>query len=411
MKILQINTCHYRRGGADVVYLNTSQLLRERGHIVINFSNLSRLNIQDTNNSYFVNEIDYFSLSSLKKALNIPRFIYSSEAKEKIEKLIKKEKPDIAHIHLYKGTLTPSILVALKQNNIPTVITLHDYGLLCPHNTFLDGKNMICEKCLITNNSINCIVNKCNRNNFLLSTVSAFEFAVHKIVFPFSKYFDKLIAVSNFGLQIHSRKAEFKEKIVHLYNFYPKLNSTLPNTNKGDYFLSFGRLSHEKGIYTLIKSWKKLNPEILLKIVGDGPILYDVMKFIKENKLTNVEILGYKKDKSLNEIINKASFIIVPSECYENNPLAIIEAYSNGKPVIASRTGGIPEIVVENKTGYFFEMGNVDQLSEVVNLASKISADEYSKMSKNSRKFAEVNFSEDKHYIELMNIYNSLIIK
>lgn len=409
MKILQINNCHFRRGGADVVYLNTTELLLKNGHEVINFSQQTSTNVNLESKEYFIDQIDFFKLSYAEKLLKTPRFFYSTEAKRKLENLIKTESPDIAHIHTYKGTLTPSILIPLKKYKIPVVITLHDYGLLCPHNLFLDGKGQICEKCLTSNNSINCILNKCNRNNIFLSTVSSLEFAFHKTFISFPNYFDKLIAVSKFGLEIHSRKKELKLMLHHLYNFYPGFSTTTPNNLKGDYFLYFGRLSHEKGIHTLLKAWANIKSGIILKIVGDGPLMPEVKKFIIENKISNIEIIGFKKGKELDYLINNAAFIIVPSECYENNPLTIIEAYANGKPVIAARIGGITEIVVENKTGFLYEMGSVDQLTQNIIIASKIQNEEYLELSKNARKFSEDNFSEKKHYDELLNIYKSTI--
>ena len=409
MKILQINTCNYRRGGADVVYLNTCQLLRERGHDVINFSKFSKFNIDVQNDNYFVKDIDYFHLSPIKEILYIPRFLYSIEAKEKLDIFIRIAKPDVAHIHLYKGILTSSILQSLKLHKIPVVITLHDYELLCPRSLFIDGKGKICEKCLISNNSINCVINKCNRNNMLLSILTAFEFSFHKRLFPFHKYFDKLITVSKFGKRIHSRRPELKNLLVHLYNFYPKLEFNLPNYVKGDYFLSFGRLSPEKGILTLIKAWEKMKSHKLLKIAGEGPIQNDIRTYIEENKLSNIEMLGFQQGAVLHELIRNASFIIVPSECYENNPLSIVEAYSNGKPVIATRIGGITEIVIENKTGFTFELGNIEQLVNILVKSSKISEEEYSTLSKNARHFSDMHFSEEEHYSKLIEIYNSVL--
>lgn len=410
MKILQINVCHYRRGGADVVYLNTGQLLIKKGHEVLNFSQRNKNNDPDSfDYKYFVNQIDFLKLSLIRKLLKTLRFFYSFEAKQNLEKLIINEKPDIAHIHTYKGTLTPSILLTLKKYKVPTVLTLHDYGLLCPHNLFLNGKGEICEKCPTTNNPINCITNKCNHNNLFLSTLSAFEFIFHKSISPFSKSFDKLIAVSKFGLEIHSRHDEYKNKIVHLYNFYPELNKPIINDQKGAYFLFFGRLSSEKGINSLINAWKSVGPDSKLKIVGDGPLMADIKEFVVQNGLSNIEMLGFKQGNELDELIRQASFIVVPSKCYENNPLTIIEAYSNGKPVIGSRIGGISEIVVENKTGYLFEMGNIKDLSEVLQKASNISSNDYQIMSNNSRSFAEKNFSEEKHYESLIQIYKSVI--
>lgn len=409
MKILQINNCHFRRGGADVVYLNTTDLLLKNGHEVICFSQKTENNINLKSKEYFIDQIDFFKLSYVRKLLKTPRFFYSTEAKNKLESLLKTERPEIAHIHTYKGTLTPSILIPLKKHNIPVVITLHDYGFLCPHNLFLDGKGQVCEKCLTSNNSINCIINKCNRNNIFLSTISSLEFAFHKNIIPFSKFFDKLIAVSKFGLEIHSRKGEFKEKLHHLYNFYPGFINSQPNANKGNYFLYFGRLSHEKGIHTLLKAWANIKSDMMLKIVGDGPLMVQLKEFIIENKISNVDMIGFKKGEELISLINNASFIIVPSECYENNPLTIIEAYANGKPVIASQIGGITEIVVQNKTGFLFEKGNIGQLTQNIERAFEISDEEYVELSKNARKFSEDNFSEDKHYNELIDIYKNTI--
>ena len=120
MKILQINSVHYRRGGADVVYLNTIKLLRDYGHEVIEFSQKGN-NIQESSfKEFFVNEYDPLKLSFFKKIIKTPRQLYSFEAARKIKKLIKREKPDVAHIHLYKGVLTGAILLILKKYNVPT---------------------------------------------------------------------------------------------------------------------------------------------------------------------------------------------------------------------------------------------------------------------------------------------------
>jgi glycosyltransferase involved in cell wall biosynthesis len=90
---------------------------------------------------------------------------------------------------------------------------------------------------------------------------------------------------------------------------------------------------------------------IRLKVVGTGS---HYEKYIAAN-YKNIEFLGYKSGRELSELIRQASFVIVPSEWYENNPLTILEAYSHGKPVIGSRIGGIPEIIEEVKPGFFLK--------------------------------------------------------
>ena len=138
MRILQINNFHYRKGGSEAVYFNTSELLKKHGHEVAFFSIKSDKNITSEFSDYFINDPDYFETPFLKKILLTPRFFYSFEAKEKLELLINNFKPDIAHLHLFYGGLTSSVLSVLKNNKVPIVVTLHDYKLLCPVYLFLD---------------------------------------------------------------------------------------------------------------------------------------------------------------------------------------------------------------------------------------------------------------------------------
>jgi glycosyltransferase involved in cell wall biosynthesis len=406
MKILQINNIHFRRGGADIVYLNTGELLEKYGHNVFYFSQKNERNDVVNSDDYFINETNYFDKSLIKKIQSIPRFFYSEESKNQLSKLISELNPDIAHIHLYKGTLTPSILEVLKHKKIPIIISLHDYGLLCPHNLMLDGKMNICTRC-VNGSPFNCITNKCNRNNLLLSAVSSFEYIFHKTFFPFDKYFDNIIAVSKFGLQMHQKSESLYDKIVHIYNFYPNLNQTKINSNKGDYFLYFGRLSSEKGIKTLFSAWLKEKRKSKLKVVGTGELFDELNVLTFEN--SSIEMLGFKSGVELNTLIKEASFIVVPSEWYENNPLTIIEAYANGKPVIGSNVGGIPEIINDGDTGYLFDMGSINDLSDKITKAESIDDLEYYRLSTNARKFANEHFSEESHYQSLISIYEDLI--
>jgi glycosyltransferase involved in cell wall biosynthesis len=405
MKILQINNCHYRRGGADVVYLNTGKLLEYHGNEVFYFSQENSKNIDSVTSKYFVKETNYIEKSYIAKILSLTRFFYSFEAKHKLSQLLIDLKPDVAHVHLYKGALTPSIFIELKKHKIPVVITLHDYGLLCPHNSMLNGKMNICNRC-IHGTPLNCIYHKCNRNNLILSTVSSFEFIFQKAFFPFEEYFDKIIAVSRFGQKLHQDSGKFIRKIDHLYNFYPNLKTTIPTSDKGTYFLCYGRLSEEKGLKTLFSAWLSKDRNSILKVVGTGDMFDELNQMIIGNK--SIEMMGFKSGNDLDKLIREASFIIVPSECNENNPLTIIEAYANGKPVIGSNTGGIPEIIDNGNTGYLYEMKSVRGLSEIIDFAENISAQEYSRLSKNARFFAEEHFSEEKHYDSLMTIYRNL---
>ncbi|MDB5280396.1 MAG: glycosyltransferase family 4 [Ferruginibacter sp.] len=409
MKILQINNCHYRRGGADVVYLNTIGLLKANGQQVVEFSQLSDKNEETEFAGNFVETYDVLNLSFVQKIQQSPRLLYSDEARKKLADLIEKTRPDIAHIHLYKGILTVSILPVLKKYKIPVVITLHDFSLLCPRNLLLDGDNKICEKC-ITSSTFNCIIKRCNRKNLFFSTMSFLEYNLNNNLYKPEDYFDKIISVSKFNFNKHLLKNNLAPKLVQLYNFFPGMHANLPGTGKGNYFLFFGRLSVEKGLTTLFNAAKLLDKSIKIKVAGTGPMEEELKQRLLTEDISNIEMLGYKTGKELETLIANCSFIIVSSECYENNPMTIVEGYSYGKPVIGSRVGGIPELIEHGKTGYQYEMGNHVELAEVISTANNITPDCFEEFSVNARQFAQDNFSDEVHYEKLMSIYRSATV-
>jgi glycosyltransferase involved in cell wall biosynthesis len=409
MKILQINNCHNRRGGADAVYLNTIELLKKSGDEVIEFSQTADLNEKSEYADSFVDNFEIFQLPFYQKVLKTPRQLYSFEAAKKLSHLIEQTKPDVAHIHLYKGVLTASILSVLKKYNIPVAITLHDYSLLCPRNILFNAENKICEKC-ITSSSINCVIHRCNRKNLFYSTINFVEYNLNNAIFSPEKNFDAIIAVSLFSFNKHFLRKNLRDHLIHLYNFFPGLSETKANNKKGNYFLYFGRLSLEKGLHTLVDAFSNLGENYVLKIVGTGPLESEIKNKIQANKYLNIEMLGYKSGEELNGIIKNCSFVIVPSEWYENNPMTIVEGFSFGKPVIGSRVGGIPELIAEGATGFGFEMANATELMKVIQKANNLPDDLYAEMSKKARDFALENFSEKLHYQKLISIYQKIII-
>ena len=193
------------------------------------------------------------------------------------------------------------------------------------------------------------------------------------------------------------------------YNTASALDPQFISQKRGDYFLFFGRLSSEKGIKTLIEAFADLEG-LQLKIVGTGPEEEALKQYIAQHgSRSEVEFVGYRNGDALKELIRDASFVVVPSEWYENNPMTIIEAYTAGIPVIGAKIGGIPEIIDEGQTGYLFEPGNVEQLRGAILQATQLSDADYTTMSNAARKFAAENFSEERSYDNIINLYNSII--
>jgi glycosyltransferase involved in cell wall biosynthesis len=404
MKILQINKCHYIKGGADRVYLNTSKLLEDNHNEVMYFSSENPNNLKTEYSRYFIPSADNRQNSILQKLGGVSEYIYSKKAYDNLSELIADHRPDIAHLHLFYGGLSASVLKALKNNKVPVVQSVHDYRLLCPANAFLDSKNQICEKCR-NKSYYQCSLKKCNDGNFFYSSILSVEAYVRKYLIDPVDYINHFIFVSNFAGQKHlDFDSRYGDKSTQLYNFtdIPKEFSTSSVEN---YFLYFGRLSKEKGLLTLLAAFEK--SDFKLKIAGTGPLQDEVVNY--SNRNSNIEFYGHQSGSALTDLIKGSSFIIVPSEWYENNPMTVIEAYANGIPVIGARIGGIPEIIVDKKTGFLFESRSMPELVNALTFAKQLTQNEYIEMSLKARAFAEQNFSSATHYQKLMQIYSQVL--
>lgn len=403
MKILLINNCHFKRGGADIVYFNTGELLKQKGHEVFYFSSYNDKNQSYSHDKYFSPQTDYRKASFIKKIASIPDFIFNRKASILLEKHIREIKPDIAHIHLFMGGLSSSILTILRKNKIPIIHTVHDYRLICPAYLMLNGNNEICEDCA-DKSYYKCIKNRCSENKLTQSSILALDAYFRKYFIKPKNYINRFIFVSKFILNKHQEfDSDYKHKSELIYNFIPDLDKIAKSNTKGDYILYYGRLSKEKGIPTLIQAVEKC--KISLKVIGTGALYNSSNEFQSEF----VTFLGYKTGNELWDLVKNASFVIVPSEWYENNPMTILEAYSLGKPVIGAQIGGIPEILIDGETGFLFKSGDIESLKETILKSQQITNDEYLRMSNNTRSFAEDHFCPEKHYNKLISIYKEVI--
>ena len=148
-----------------------------------------------------------------------------------------------------------------------------------------------------------------------------------------------------------------------LCNFIDVEKCRKDDYSKDDYYCYVGRLSHEKGVATLIEAAARLPYK--LKVIGGGPLL-EQLKIKNEQLKGNVELLGYRQWEEIKEIAGRARFTVIPSEWYENNPLSVIEAECIGTPVLGARIGGIPELIEEGVSGMTFESGSADDLTEKI---------------------------------------------
>ena len=404
MKILMVNKFYHVVGGSETYYFALRKLLESKGHEVIDFSMQDEQNKPSKYQDYFVNNIDYKKIKGIGAKIKASRnIIYSKEAKEKFERLIIETNPDLIHLHLFQHQISPSILDVVKKYNIPTVYTAHELKMICPnYRMFHHGR--LCEACK-GEKYYHCILNRCVKDSFTMSVVSSLEAYFHKMRHSYDAI-DKIITPSAF---YKSKFEEFgiqKDRVCHISNF---LESEVPLINKRtdseEYYLYFGRLSSEKGLYTLIKSFEQNGKT--LYIAGTGDMMDDMKKYIKSKGLKNIILFGFISGQNLIDLVGNAKAVILSSEWYENGPYSAIEALQLKRPIIGTDIGGIPELVDNN--GFLFEKGNIDQLNECINKFESMTSEEYESMKQASFRLFEREYISSVHYKKLLSVYKEAI--
>ena len=405
MKILMVNKFFYIKGGSETYYFSLKKLLEHHGHTVIDFSMKDEKNFESPYSKFFVENVDYNKKQSIfDKIKEAEKIIYSFEAKKKIEELIKETKPDIVHLHIFQHQLSLSILDVLKKYNIPIVYTAHDLKMICPNYKMLThGK--ICEECK-GQKYINCLKNKCLKDSMVKSAVAMMEAYINKWRKAYDKI-DYIITPSEFYRKKFIEFGIDENKISHIPNFLSTEQVDYDVIPNQDYFLYFGRLSEEKGIMTLIKAMEGIKST--LKVVGTGPLQDEIKQFVKDKNYNNIEILGFKSGKELNTIVANAKAVVLPSEWYENGPYSAIESLKSSRPIIGSDLGGIPELIEENKNGFIFKHGNVEELNECIKKIEDLKQNEILEMQKYSKKIFLDKYTDVTHYNSIMKIYEKVV--
>jgi glycosyltransferase involved in cell wall biosynthesis len=406
MDILMVNASWYPSGG-DWTYLESiCKIYSSRGHNIIPFAMKDDRNQSTKYDNFFLENINYSDLNKNKTISNsikvISRSIYSFEAKRKIEILISENHIDLVQLNNIHNIHTPSIISVLKKKKIPIVWRVLDYKLICPNRTFLSG-DTICQKCF-SNRYYQCVLNKCKKDSLSASIITAAESYFYNL-FPYKNDVDAFMFQNEFMKELFIQYGFDKNKCHVIENPYD-CSLDIPQYEGNDYILYFGRLSNEKGIMTLLDSMKKLQ-DIKLKIVGNGPILEDALRFVECNRLENVEFLGAKYGEDLDSILKDALFTVVPSEWLEPSPYVVLQSYAHGKPVLANDIGGLTNLVKDGITGMLSKMKDIDSLTYCIR-SMYDDRENTRSMGINARQLVESLYNPERYYTSTMKLFNSL---
>jgi glycosyltransferase involved in cell wall biosynthesis len=401
--LLAINNYYYYRGGAETVFLEQIRMFEAHGWNAVPFCMKHPRNLDTPWSKYFVDEIEFGSDYSIReKLVRVPKVIYSFEARRKLARLLDAVRPNVCHGHNIYNHISPSILTLLHARGIPTVLTLHDLKIACPAYNMLapDG---ICERCK-GGRFHNVVVHRCVKGSVALSSVVYLEAVLHGLLGSYRRNVDRFIVPSQFYIDKLIEWGMPAEKFSHVPNFVDA-GRLVPRYEAGDAFLYVGRISREKGLATLVRAAAAVRCK--LWIAGTGPQL-DEIKLLASQLNADVRFFGYLTGDELHNVIREARAVVLPSEWYENAPMAVLEAYAYGKPVIGARIGGIPELIREGETGLGFDSGKVDSLSQTLAHLGAYSNTQVEQLGRAGRHWVETAFTAEQYWQRIVSIYQDL---
>jgi glycosyltransferase involved in cell wall biosynthesis len=295
--------------------------------------------------------------------------------------------------------ISPAAYDAAHAEGVPVVQTLHNFRLICPNALFF-REGRICEDCLGKSVPWPGVVHKCYRGSLSASTTVATMLTVHRARGTWQNRVDQYIALTEFSRSKLIEGGLPADLIAVKPNFvYPD-----PGVGRGSgrFAIFVGRLSEEKGLGVLLEAWKELN--VPLKIVGDGPLASKL-----SDAPSAVQWLGRRSAQEVYELIGAASLLVLPSQCYENFPRVIAEAFAKGTPVLASRLGAMAELIEDGRTGLHFQPGDAADLAAGVRKFWNLPSEKVDEMRRAARQQFEEKYTSDANHRILLSLYESAI--
>ncbi|MDO4510441.1 MAG: glycosyltransferase [Bacteroidales bacterium] len=395
-KILLVNKFYYPRGGDCVVMMNTESLLLSAGHDVAVYAMQYPETVDSPYKKYFAPEVS-FAGGVKAKIQGLKRTLGLGDITASFERLLDDFQPQVVHLHNIHSYLSPVLAKIAKQRGCRVVWTMHDYKLLCPAYSCTRGGHP-CELCYSGKGGV--LKHRCMKGSLAASAIAWLEAKKwnRKVL---EQYTDAFICPSAFMAQKMKQGGFSPEKVKVLCNFVdPKKLALLRDTDgtqRGDYYCYVGRLSEEKGVRTLLEAAAQSGHE--LRIAGGGP-LEDELK-AKYAHCSHIKFLGHLDAQGVTSLLSQAKCSVMPSECYENNPLGVIESLCAGTPVVGARIGGIPELI-DAETGITFPSGDAQALAAGIHEAMG------RQWQHAAIKAAAINrFSPESHQSLLENIYKA----
>ncbi|MGB0100787.1 MAG: glycosyltransferase [Nocardioides sp.] len=406
-RVLHVNKFLHRRGGAEGYLLDLAAMQRDDGDEVAFFGMEHPDNDQEcagTPAPYAAFDVPPDGVRA--KVALAGRMIWSREARRGMEEALDAFRPDVVHAHNIYHQLSPSVLHAAARRDIPVVLTMHDYKLACPTYQLLDGGTP-CTAC-VTGGPWQAARRACRDGSRAASTVAAVEVSIHRRLGAYDGV-RRLIAPSRFLADTMAAAGVYPDRLRVLPNF-TDLDVPLRHGPATGAVVFAGRLSAEKGVDTLVRAvglaGRELSdrPGVLLDVAGDGPDRAALEALAAEVAPGRVRFHGRLARPDLVALVGAAGLSAVPSRWHENQPLAVLESFALGVPVLTTDLGGLPELV-DDTTGWVRPADDVAGMAEAI-IGALRDPNECELRGKRARRVAEERHHPTRHLAGVRAIYH-----
>ena len=336
MKIALVHNRYGVRSGEEVMIDRIAHLLKSRGHEVLGFFRDSA----------------HIAHSPLAHTRAFFSGVYSPAARRDFRRFLQRRRPDLIQIQNLYPLLSPSVLLEAHDQGIPIVMRCANFRLICPTGLCYTGGRP-CQRC-VSGREWWCMIKNCQQ-----SWPRSLGYALRNYVARTHRWFKDTVNVylaqTTFQKRLLVQAGYHADRIHVVPNM---IGPSQPSPGLGSYVAYIGRISHEKGIHTLLAAAKHVHP-IPVRIAG--PCAKPDAWFTKAP--SNVHYDGVLSGHELETFYADARMVVVPSTCYEGMPSALLEAMAHAKPVICSDIGGLGEVVINGHTGLLFSPADPVELA------------------------------------------------
>ncbi|MFC5996705.1 glycosyltransferase [Pseudonocardia hispaniensis] len=332
--------------GEDRVVDQEVALLAEAGHRVSRFERRSD---------------DIAGMSLPQKAAVPLRVPWNPAVRAELAALLRRQRPDVVHIHSTFPLLSPSVVAACGDARVPAVATLHNYQMVCPTGT-LYRAGRICTDCCAGALPLPAVRHGCYRGSRLATIPLAVSLAANRRRWwtGVERFF--CISAAQRRILVGAGAPAHRLRVKH--NFVPD-----PGTRRrgsGDGLLYLGRLAEEKGVRLLMTAWDQVRARgglgQPLLLAGAGPLHDELASWASGRD--DVRYLGPRTRAECAGLVAGAAAVVAPSVWPEAFGLVVGEAMAAAVPVVAADHGAFVELVEDEVTGLRHRPGDAASLAD-----------------------------------------------